>query len=180
MSDKQTTRILSARQNLPWIEKYRPRTIDELVVDEVVKKRIRYYIDNKEIPDLLIAGIPGIGKTTTILCLASSILGPFIKTAVLELNASDERGIKTVEEEITNFCKRKITFSHANQHKIVMLDEVDNMTKKAQQKVNILMGMYHKTTRFAFTCNDSTKIIEGIQSRCTMLRYKRLGNEAVA
>lgn len=173
------TKTKPKSNGLPWIEKYRPTKIEDLVVDQVVKSRLKKYLSLNEFPDILIAGVPGIGKTTTILCLANIILGPLVEAAVLELNASDDRGIKTVEREITNFCKKKITFAHEGQHKIVLLDEMDNMTTKAQQKVNILMNTYHKTTRFAFTCNDSTKIIEGIQSNCSMLRYKRVAPAAV-
>lgn len=167
-------------KSLPWTEKYRPKRVDDLVIDPVVKNRIRKYVTIREMPDLLITGVPGIGKTTTILCLAHNILGRLVGRAVLEINASDDRGIKTVEDEITSFCKKKVTFDHPGQHKIVLLDEMDNMTTKAQQKVNLLMEKYHKTTRFAFTCNDSTKIIEGIQSRCTMMWYKRLSIDEVS
>jgi replication factor C subunit 2/4 len=97
---------------------------------------------------------------------------------VLELNASDDRGIKTVQESIEYFCKKKINIEDGySKHKIILLDEADHLTKKAQQSINNLMEQYHETTRFAFTCNNSPQIIEAIQSRCTIFRYSRLTNE---
>ena len=135
----------------------------------------------KSLPNIIITGVPGIGKTTTILCLAKSLLGPHVSNFVLELNASDERGIKAVNDSIIHFCRKKMQINESKyaQHKIVLLDEADNMTKKAQQLINNLMEKYRKTTRFAFTCNKSSDIIESIQSRCIILRYRRLDNKKV-
>ena len=130
----------------------------------------------------IITGVPGIGKTTTILCIAKNLLGKYYNQGVLELNASDDRGIKAVQESIIYFCKKKLEIKDEDgrtysRHKIVLLDEADNMTKKAQQLVNNLMSQYHNTTRFAFTCNNSSDIIEAIQSRCIIFRYRRLNNQ---
>ena len=108
-------------------------------------------------PNIIITGIPGIGKTTTILCIAKNLIRKYFEEGVLELNASDVRGVKTVQETIEYFCKKKLQIDEnfAN-HKIVLLDEADNMTKKAQQSINNLMEQYQDTTRFAFTCNNSS------------------------
>lgn len=167
--------------NVPWIEKYRPINVNDLVLDESTKNKIKKIIENKNMPNLIISGVPGIGKTSTILCLAKNLLGKYFNEAVLEMNASDERGIRAVHESIEYFCKKKINISeNFAQHKIVLLDEADNMTSKAQQLINNLIKNYHDTTRFAFTCNEPSDIIEAIQSRCIMLKFKRLNNEQVS
>ncbi len=173
-----------SKSNIPWVEKYRPITIEDLVLDDCVLNNIKKIVEEKNMPNIIFAGIPGVGKTTTILCIARQLLGKYMDQAVLELNASDERGIKTVQESIIYFCKKKmdipaekdITYA---KHKIILLDEADNMTIKAQQLINNLMETYHHTTRFAFTCNNSSDIIEAIQSRCLILRYVRLTNEQI-
>lgn len=117
--------------------------------------------------------MPGIGKTTSVLCLARQLLGPAYKEAVLELNASDERGIDVVRNRIKGFAQKKVTLP-AGRQKIVILDEADSMTSGAQQALRRTMEIYSGTTRFAFACNQSNKIIEPLQSRCAILRYSRL------
>lgn len=109
-------------------------------------------------------GTPGIGKTTSILCLARALLGTAYKEAVLELNASDERGIDVVRNKIKMFAQKKVTLP-PGKHKIVILDEADSMTAGAQQALRRTMEIYSNTTRFALACNQSSKIIEPIQSR---------------
>lgn len=169
--------------NIPWTEKYRPKHIDQLVIDDNTSNKIKTIIKDKAMPNIIIAGVPGTGKTTTILCIAHHILGKYMDEAVLELNASDDRGIKTVQESIVNFCKKRTNMLDKDkekyaQHKIILLDEADNMTQKAQQLINTLMTSYHQTTRFAYTCNNSSDILEAIQSRCIIFRYRRLnGNQ---
>lgn len=170
---------------LPWIEKYRPANIEDVILDESTLNKIKKIIEKKDMPNIIITGVPGIGKTTTIKCIANGLYGKYIKQAVLELNASDERGIKMVDENITNFCKKsfKLTaddMSDNNEeqkyakHKFIILDEADNITAKAQHSINKKMEEYNSTTRFAFTCNKSSDILEAIQSRCVILRYVRL------
>eukprot|EP01091_Cochliopodium_minus_P018567 TRINITY_DN7562_c0_g1_i1.p1 TRINITY_DN7562_c0_g1~~TRINITY_DN7562_c0_g1_i1.p1 ORF type:complete len:288 (-),score=81.68 TRINITY_DN7562_c0_g1_i1:122-985(-) len=127
-------------------------------------------------PNLILCGPPGIGKTTSILCLAHQLLGENYKNAVLELNASDDRGIDVVREKIKMFAKKKVTLP-PGRHKVVILDEADNMTNAAQQALRRTMEIYSDTTRFALACNLSNKIIEPIQSRCAVLRYTRLEDE---
>lgn len=163
--------------DIPWIEKYRPNTIEDIIIDETNLKRIKYIVENGSMPNIIISGESGIGKTTTILCLAKKLLGKKYKEGVLELNASDDRGIKIVQDSITIFCKK--TFYKEYQHKIVLLDEADNLTQKAQQLIANLMENYGDNTRFAFTCNNSTEIIDSIQSRCIIVRYKRLSKEKI-
>ena len=171
--------------NIPWIEKYRPKNVDDIVVDSGTHNKIKKIIEDKEMPNIIITGLPGIGKTTTILCIAKNLLGKYFHQGVLELNASDDRGIKAVQDSVINFCKKKLELDDTEdfvfaKHKIILLDEADNMTKKAQQLVSGLMQEYHKSTRFAFTCNNSSDIIEAIQSRCIIFRYRRLSSEQLS
>lgn len=126
----------------------------------------------------LFQGPPGVGKTTTIQCLARILLGDSYKDAVLELNASNERGIDVVRNKIKMFAQQKVTLPRGR-HKIVILDEADSMTEGAQQSLRRTMEIYSNTTRFALACNTSEKIIEPIQSRCAMLRFSKLSDAQV-
>lgn len=103
-------------------------------------------------------------------------MGDHYKEGVLELNASDERGINVVRERIKTFAQKKVTLP-IGRHKLIILDEADSMTSGAQQALRRTMELYANTTRFAFACNQSNKIIEPIQSRCAILRYSRLTDQ---
>ena len=155
------------------VEKYRPVFLDDVVGNTETIDRLKIIAKDGNLPHIIISGMPGIGKTTSILCLARQMLGDAYKEAVLELNASDERGIDVVRNRIKGFAQKKVTLPPGMQ-KIVILDEADSMTSGAQQALRRTMEIYSGTTRFAFACNQSNKIIEPLQSRCAILRYARL------
>ncbi|KAK1936075.1 replication factor C subunit 4 [Babesia divergens] len=161
-----------------WIEKYRPSALSDVIGNPEITKRLEVIADEGNMPNLLLCGPPGTGKTTSILCLAHQMLGDHFKNAVLELNASDDRGVDVVRETIKNFAKKSVVLP-PNKQKIIILDEVDSMTEAAQQALRRIMEIYSKTTRFALACNQSTKIIEPIQSRCAVIRYGRLKDEMI-
>lgn len=164
---------------LPWVEKYRPTVLADIVGNEAIISRLRVVAANGNMPHLLLAGPPGTGKTTTMLAIARATLGSRFKDAVLELNASDDRGIDTVRTKIKMFAAKKVTLPPGF-HKIVILDEADSMTTGGQQALRRTMEIYSNTTRMCFAANNSSSIIEPIQSRCCVVRFGRLGEDDIA
>lgn len=162
----------------PWIEKYRPEYLRDIVGNRDAVERLSAIAQVGNLPNIILAGPPGIGKTTSILCLAHEMVGDAYKNAVLELNASDARGIDVVRNKIKMFAQKKVTLP-LGRHKIIILDEADSMTGAAQQALRRTMEIYSSTTRFALACNNSTKIIEPIQSRCAVLRFTRLSDAEI-
>jgi replication factor C subunit 2/4 len=166
---------MNNKLNIPWIEKYRPKYIDDLILDDDVKTKIKEMIKTKEIPNIIMSGLPSMGKTSTVLCIVREILGNINHNEnVIELNASDNRGLEIINNSIIHFCKKT---SKNNNLKFVILDEADSITTKAQHIFNILMDKYISTTRFIFTCNDSSKIIESIQSKCVIFRFRKIPHD---
>ena len=164
--------------NTPWIEKYRPTKLSEIVGNERIITNLQSIAKSGNLPNLILAGPPGTGKTTSVLALAHELLGENFKKAVIELNASDERGINVVRDKIKRFAQQKIPLPEGR-HKIIILDEADSMTPSAQASMRVTISDYSSTTRFVLACNDSSKIIEAIQSRCTVLRFGKLSAENI-
>merc|ERR1712118_25879 len=130
-------------------------------------------------PNLILAGSSGTGKTSATLCLAKALLGPYYKNAILELNASDDRGVENVRGKIKHFAQKMINLP-TGLHKIVFLDEADSMTAGAQQALRRVMDIYCTSTRFVLSCNLANKIIEPIQSRCAIISFAKLSDEVIS
>ncbi len=162
---------------LLWAEKYRPKTLDEIVNQEDIVNRLKKFVEEKNMPHLLFAGPPGTGKTTAAHCLAHDLFGENYRQYMLELNASDERGIDVIRSKVKEFARTRVPGNIP--FKIVLLDEADNMTADAQQALRRLMEMYTASTRFILIANYPSKIIEPIQSRCAVFRFTPLKKEDV-
>jgi replication factor C small subunit len=162
---------------LPWVEKYRPKKLDEVIGQEHILPLLKSFAEKKSMPHLLFAGPPGVGKTTVALALAHELFGDAFRMNFLELNASDERGIDIVRGKIKDFA-RTMSVSDVP-FKIIFLDESDALTSDAQQALRRTMELYSEVTRFILSCNYSSKIIEPIQSRTAVLRFFPLTKEHV-
>ncbi|WP_432644696.1 replication factor C small subunit [Methanobrevibacter sp.] len=160
----------------PWVEKYRPQKLEDIVGQKQIIARLQKYVGEESMPNLMFTGPAGVGKTTTALALVKSILGEYWRQNFLELNASDARGIETVRNNIKNFCRLKPVGAP---FRIIFLDEVDNMTKDAQHALRREMEMYTKTASFILSCNYSSKIIDPIQSRCAIFRFTPVKGEEI-
>jgi replication factor C small subunit len=160
-----------------WVEKYRPTSLKEMVGQEAIVPLLRSYAEKKSMPHLLFAGPPGSGKTTAALALARDLFGSEWRQSFLESNASDERGIDTVRTTIKQYARTapigEIGF------KILFLDEADNLTAEAQGALRRMMERYSGSCRFILSCNYSSRIIDPIQSRCAVFRFRAYSPDAV-
>ncbi|MCO5598639.1 hypothetical protein L7F22_052736 [Adiantum nelumboides] len=159
---------------LPWVEKYRPATLEDLVSHKDITSTIERFIEKNRLPHLLFYGPPGTGKTSTILAMARKIYGTGFRNNVLELNASDDRGIEVVREQIKSFASTRNVFSNQGGFKLIVLDEADAMTTAAQGALRRVIEQYTRNVRFCIICNYVNKIIPAIQSRCTKFRFNPL------
>jgi replication factor C small subunit len=170
----------SNEEALMWVEKYRPKNLNEIVdLHDIVESLKAFMKRPKTMPHLLLAGIPGTGKTTAALCIARELFGENWKTFTLELNASDERGIDTVRDRIKDFSRYSRAAFGNVPFALIILDESDQMTGPAQTALRRIMETSSRTCRFILICNQSGKIIEPIQSRCAIFRFSKLDRKAM-
>ncbi|KAK2389922.1 Subunit of heteropentameric Replication factor C (RF-C) [Trifolium repens] len=159
-----------------WVEKYRPQSLDDVAAHRDIVDTIDRLTTENRLPHLLLYGPPGTGKTSTILAVARKLYGAQYKKMILELNASDDRGIDVVRQQIQDFASTQSfnIFGAKPSVKLVLLDEADAMTKDAQFALRRVIEKYTKGTRFALICNHVNKIIPALQSRCTRFRFAPL------
>ncbi len=155
-----------------WAEKYRPKSLGDIVNQKEIVERLKNFAKSKNVPHCIFVGPPGTGKTTAALCLSRDLYGERFREHLMELNASDERGINVVRETVKTFAR--IRSIGEIPFKIMILDEADNMTSDAQQALRRTMERYSETCRFIMCANYSGKIIEPIQSRCAPFRFTYL------
>ncbi|MEM2225242.1 MAG: replication factor C small subunit [Candidatus Caldarchaeum sp.] len=166
--------LSSEDQHLPWVEKYRPRRLDDVVNQEEVVATLKNVVATKNVPHMLFAGPPGTGKTATAHAFAQELFGPrYLEDGLfVEINASDERGIETIRERVKTYA-RTVPFRGIG-FRILLLDESDQLTDAAQHAFRRTMEQFSATCRFILAANYSNRIIEPIQSRCAVLRFKPL------
>ncbi|MDO8625208.1 MAG: replication factor C small subunit, partial [Candidatus Diapherotrites archaeon] len=156
---------------LPWVEKYRPHLLSDVVGQTEITKRLTAYAKTKNMPHLMFTGPAGVGKTSCAVALAKEMFGESFERNFLELNSSDARGIDVVRTTIKDFAR---TLAFDSNFKIIFLDESDALTPDAQQALRRTMEKFTKTTRFCLSANYSSRIIEPIQSRCVVFRFRPL------
>lgn len=156
---------------LPWTEVYRPQTIDQMVLAPETLRQIRAQTTPGNRTPLLIQGPPGVGKTSTVRCLARQALGDHYQNAYLEINAADDRGAEVVSGLIVPFCKRSV---HGAPMKVVFFDEADSLTEKCQMELTQVMRQYREQVRFCLACNETTAVIDALQSLCRIIVYTQL------
>lgn len=160
-----------------WTEKYRPTRFSQVKGQKEIVRRVRAFVEQKNLPHLMFAGPAGTGKTTLALVVAKRLFGDSWRNFFLELNASDERGIDVIRNKVKDFARTR-SIGDAP-FKVIYLDECDALTKEAQQALRRTMENYTQTARFILSCNYSSKIIDPIQSRCAVFRFKNLSKDEI-
>eukprot|EP00746_Dinoflagellata_sp_MGD_P161137 gnl/MRDRNA2_/MRDRNA2_88180_c0_seq1.p1 gnl/MRDRNA2_/MRDRNA2_88180_c0~~gnl/MRDRNA2_/MRDRNA2_88180_c0_seq1.p1 ORF type:complete len:370 (+),score=81.86 gnl/MRDRNA2_/MRDRNA2_88180_c0_seq1:77-1111(+) len=168
------------QKDIPWVEKYRPAKIDDVAQQEEVVSSLKKSLETGDFPNLLLYGPPGTGKTSVALAVCHQFFGADFKSRVKEMNASDERGISAIREQVKVFAQLAVgSGSSSCKHKfrIVILDEADSMTHDAQAALRRIMEEFVQVTRFIIICNYVSRIIEPLHSRCSKFRFKLIDKE---
>ncbi len=160
-----------------WAEKYRPADFSDIIGQEEIVSRIRAFVKHQNLPHLMFSGPPGVGKTSTAIVIAKQLYGENWRQNLIELNASDERGIDVIRTKVKDFARTKALGNVP--FKICILDESDSLTREAQQALRRTMENYTSTCRFVLLANYPSKIIEPIQSRCAIFRFKPLSESEI-
>ncbi|KAL9229228.1 hypothetical protein vseg_004715 [Gypsophila vaccaria] len=175
VEEEETSKAQNKSKVTPWVEKYRPQSLAEVAAHRDIIDTIDRLTTENKLPHLLLYGPPGTGKTSTILAVSRKLYGNHFHNMILELNASDDRGIDVVRQQIQDFAStQSFSFGSKSHVKLVLLDEADAMTKDAQFALRRVIEKYTKSTRFALICNHVHKIIPALQSRCTRFRFPPL------
>lgn len=160
---------------IPWVEKYRPNKISDVILDDFIRIKMEKIVKDRSIPNLIITGEPSTGKTSTILAIAKKIYDKKqYENNVLELNASDDRGLSIITNTILPFCKMKIDKKN---HKLIILDEADSITSKAQNLLSNIITEFKNNNRFVFICNNCSKLNESIQSKCMIIKFPNINKK---
>lgn len=176
---------MSKTDYLPWVEKHRPKKLEDLVQDPKLTDIFADYVETGNMPHLLFYGPPGTGKTSAILAICRGIFKEFYSTRVIEFNASDDRGINAVRDKISFEAKKMVSVSRCSDgtmippYKVIILDEADAMTDEAQDALRVIIEKYSPGARFCFICNYICKITDAIKSRCYSVYFKKLGTDCV-
>jgi replication factor C small subunit len=160
-----------------WIEKYRPDGLDGVVGHEDIVERLKRYVAEDDLSHLMFSGPAGVGKTASATAIAKDLYGEDWQSFFLELNASDQRGIDVIRDQVKSFARTQM--SSGQNYRIIFLDEADALTSDAQSALRRTMEQFSSNTRFILSCNYSSQIIDPIQSRCTVFRFSPLSDDAV-
>ena len=162
----------------PWVDKYNPRSINDIVGNDNITSRLRLISENGNIPNMIICGSSGTGKTSSIHVIARKILGELYNDGLLQISSSVCRDVDFIRNIVKNFSRKMVKLP-TGVHKIIVIEEAETLPTDSQQALKRIMELHSKTTRFIFSCNSSSKIIEPLQSRCAVVRFSKLENEHI-